>query len=353
MRFAFPITKFRKLDDGRLEIEGLASDETIDSQGDIVDFDGLKRAAVHWRGNIREAHDPQKPVGRALEISFNDQERKMFVRSFVSAGAPETQAKVLDGTLRAYSVGGSNPTRVTYEKIGDLRVRRVHDWNMSELSLVDAPANPNANFELIKADGTATAALADDVLEAAAQKVANRFADAVLDALEKGKGGQAPPKGKGGQRPPARAAGDAETVEETKDGAGVTADFAETGFDAEAQRGGTGTGTDTMTGAKSPDVLTSSPDGKQSLAPKLPASGVEPAGAAPGTSQANVSPAVGADARTIVASAAAPTTAGQNADGPFFATADGFEFGGKLAIDVTPINRLAGAQGLGQSLLII
>lgn len=275
--FGFPITSFRKLEDGRLEVEGLASDETIDSQGDIVDYDGLKRAAQSWRGNIREAHDPKKPVGRALDVTFDDTKRAMFVRSFISAGAPETQAKVMDGTLGSYSVGGGNPSKVKYEKVGTQTVRRVLEWPMSELSLVDAPANPNANFELVKADGRATELLDDELV----QVNENRLAAKLVEALEKGKGGR------GGVDPakehssvvvmPQPMSGDATTVETKKP---------------------------------------AQPAPQSAAKKKKPAETVETDDAAPGTVDPNANPAVGASAEEIVISAAAPTTEGVQSSAP-------------------------------------
>ena len=150
MRFSFPITKTEKLEDGRLLIEGVATSEALDSQGDILDYEGSKAAFAKWRGNLREAHDPKKPVGKALEVMPDDGEKSISVRAFVSAGAKDTQEKVLDGTLAMFSVGGDAPKRTKTEKVGGKLARRVLDWDMVELSLVDVGANPDAAFTLAK-----------------------------------------------------------------------------------------------------------------------------------------------------------------------------------------------------------
>jgi hypothetical protein len=180
--FRIPFTKFQKLDDGRMVIEGVATDETLDSQGDILDYEGSKKAFGDWRGNVREAHDPKKPVGKALEVAFDDAAKTIPVKVFVSKGAQDTQAKVEDGTLSCFSVGGSNPTKVKYEKVDGKQARRVLEWSMSELSLVDAGANPNATFQLVKADGVATEILAEDEV----REATNRLADTLLKALKEG-----------------------------------------------------------------------------------------------------------------------------------------------------------------------
>lgn len=151
MKFAFPISKTEKLEDGRLLIEGVATSEALDLQGDILDYDGSKRAFEKWRGNVREAHDPKKPVGKALEVIHDDDAKTISVRAFVSKGSPDTQEKILDGTLAMFSVGGGVPTKTKLEKTNGRSVRRVLEWPMTELSLVDVGANPDASVSVLKA----------------------------------------------------------------------------------------------------------------------------------------------------------------------------------------------------------
>ena len=153
MKFSFPITKTEKTEDGRLLIEGVATSEALDCQGDILDFEGSKRAFAKWRGNVREQHDPKKAVGKALEVTYDDAAKSISVSAFISAGAKDTQEKVLDGTLAMFSVGGGAPTKTKLEKVGGKSVRRVLDWPMTELSLVDVGANPDAAVSVLKAAG--------------------------------------------------------------------------------------------------------------------------------------------------------------------------------------------------------
>ena len=153
MKFAFPISKTEKLEDGRLLIEGVATSEALDLQGEILDYEGSKRAFEKWAGNIREAHDPKKPVGKAIEVIPDDGAKTISVRAFISAGAKDTQAKVEDGTLAMFSVGGGIPTKTKMEKVGSKPVRRVLEWPMTELSLVDVGANPDAAVSVAKAAG--------------------------------------------------------------------------------------------------------------------------------------------------------------------------------------------------------
>lgn len=300
MRFAIPITKFEKLADGRLKIAGLASDETLDSQGDILEYEGTKRAASFWRGNIREAHDPKKPVGKALSINFDDVTRTMEIEAFISSGAPETQAKITEGVIGSFSVGGGNPTKVEMVKRGDRMVRLVKEWEMSELSVVDAPANPNANFELVKADGTATAVLADELPQAVAE-ASNRFAKALLDEVQKMKPGK-----------PTR--GDALTVETKKPAQNARAAFQTGQFDTLAQQGGTGTGTNTMPGAASPKSNAEVKTGPQSKPRIDAADDVDDDDTALKTGP-NESPALSTTEENVLSSPA-PTTAGAQSMAP-------------------------------------
>jgi hypothetical protein len=183
LSFSFPIAKFEKLEDGRMLIQGTATDETLDSQGDILDYEGSKKAFGDWRGNVREAHDPKKMVGKALEVAFDDTAKTIGVSAFISSGALDTQAKVSEGVLTCFSVGGGAPTKVKPEKVNGRTIRRVLEWPMSELSVVDAGANPNAVFQLVKADGTATEVLAEEVV-AEVVAATNRFADKLLKAVD-------------------------------------------------------------------------------------------------------------------------------------------------------------------------
>jgi hypothetical protein len=321
MRLSFPITKFEKQADGSLLVAGLATDETLDSQGDILDYEGSKAAFGKWRGNVREAHDPKKPVGKRLGVTFDDARKAIEVEAFISAGAPDTIKKIEDGVLASFSVGGSTPTKARTEKVGDRMARRVLEWEMTELSVVDVGANPNANITLVKADGTATEALASDV-PAPLLEATNRFAAALLGELKKGKA------------PSSRA----EDVEEDDAAPGTAGPQSEPATDPPAEGvepAGAAPGTAAPNGAVAPtesipaspaaaipaaEVVTSgqtgTPAGPQSAAPTAPpAAGVEPAGAAPGTAGAQSSAPASPTASSVAEGAAPANVAAPPAGG--------------------------------------
>ena len=153
--FLAPISKSEKLPDGRLMVTGIATSEALDGEDEVMDYATAKAAFGEWRGNIREQHDHKKAVGKALEVICDDTAKTIVVKSFVSAGAPDTQAKVLDGTLAFYSIGGKSSGRQA-EKVakGDKTVdaSRVFVKTIAEVSLVDSGCNPDSALALVKFD---------------------------------------------------------------------------------------------------------------------------------------------------------------------------------------------------------
>lgn len=118
-----------------------------DLQGDIVDWDATKRAFAKWAGNVREMHRKDLAVGKALMIRPLEQDKQMLVGVHVSKGAESTWQKVLDGTLSGFSIGGyATKVRKYFDaKIGKY-VQKVLDYTLTELSLVDVPANPKCKI---------------------------------------------------------------------------------------------------------------------------------------------------------------------------------------------------------------
>ena len=156
-RLYIPIAKVDK--EGRT-VAGWATTETIDKQGEVVDYGASKSAFSEWHGNIREMHEP-KAVGKAIEVLPHDDERRVWVKAYISKGAEDTWQKVMDGTLTGFSIGGQTIDKCV-QIIKDTatnsarQITRITKYRLNELSLVDNPANPEAQFALVKADGTGT-----------------------------------------------------------------------------------------------------------------------------------------------------------------------------------------------------
>ena len=136
-----PITR---IDADKREVEGVLSDEQIDTYGTIFDYDAMKGAVERWIGNIREQHDISKAVGKRVSAVFDDAARQIILRSRVSLGAEDTWQKVLDGTLSGYSVGVGRYARPQLQTRNGQQVPVFTDFDLFEVSLVDAPSNPGA-----------------------------------------------------------------------------------------------------------------------------------------------------------------------------------------------------------------
>jgi len=151
IRLSMPMMK---VDRERRIVHGFATLDNLDKQDDIVTRAASLEAFKKFRGNIREQHDHKKAVGRIVDFredSVYDAEtgktyNGVFVSAYVSKGAEDTWQKVLDGTLTGFSIGGRIvDTEKAYDEDVNKTIRIVHSYELSELSLVDNPANQLAN----------------------------------------------------------------------------------------------------------------------------------------------------------------------------------------------------------------
>jgi Putative phage serine protease XkdF len=150
VRLSMPINK---IDVERRIVHGFATLDNLDKQGDVVPADASLRAFETFRGNIREMHD-KKAVGKMVSFRedkyYDSQTQKFYngivVSAYVSKGAQDTWEKVLDGTLTGFSIGGvvKDSEDVYDENLGKA-YQIIKEYELSELSLVDNPANQFAN----------------------------------------------------------------------------------------------------------------------------------------------------------------------------------------------------------------
>lgn len=149
IRLTMPI---HKVDAEKRQVSGWASLDNIDQHSDLVDASASREAFATFRGNIREQHDEKKAVGRLVDFKEDTLYANgkfyqgVYVTAYVSKGAQDTWEKVLDGTLSGFSIGGA-----VLESENDVDpdtgnpFRRVKKYMLTELSLVDNPANQLAN----------------------------------------------------------------------------------------------------------------------------------------------------------------------------------------------------------------
>jgi Putative phage serine protease XkdF len=159
IRLSMPLSK---VDQEKRIVSGFATLDNLDKQADIVTPEASLNAFKRFRGNIREMHQPisvGKMVSFKEEKFFDPETKKMYngiyVSAYVSKGAQDTWEKVLDGTLSGFSIGGRmNKWDDAYDEKMDSAVRIIKDYDLTELSLVDNPANQFANILSVqKADG--------------------------------------------------------------------------------------------------------------------------------------------------------------------------------------------------------
>lgn len=142
-----------KIDEARRTVSGWATLDNVDTQDDVVTAEASKRAFDRARGNLREMH---QPIAVGKIVDFKEEEyfdtetgefyRGIFVQARVSEGAESTWIKVLDGTLTGFSIGGEIIDASTeFIKEANKTIRFVKDYDLTELSLVDNPANQMAN----------------------------------------------------------------------------------------------------------------------------------------------------------------------------------------------------------------
>jgi len=171
VRVSMPIAK---VDQERRIVSGFASLDNIDRQGDIVTKEASISAFGKFAGNIREQHDAKKAVGKMVEFKedtyFDESTSKMYsgvyVSAYISKGAQDTWEKVLDGTLTGFSIAGDIDEEDTMYD-GDLEksIRVIKEFTLSELSLVDVPANQFANVLSIQKSGELSGMLAKALIE--------------------------------------------------------------------------------------------------------------------------------------------------------------------------------------------
>lgn len=146
-----------KVDKEHRTVSGFATLNNLDKQDEIVTTEASVKAFSQFRGNIREQHTRTaagRMVSYGVEKFFdkiaNEVYDGIFVKAYISKGAQDTWEKVMDGTLSGFSIGGIIKDYDETETDDGRRIRIVKDYELTELSLVDNPANPLANVVAIE-----------------------------------------------------------------------------------------------------------------------------------------------------------------------------------------------------------
>lgn len=156
------IAKMEAQDDGTVKVWGYASSETVDSDGETITAQAMKAAIPDYMkfGAVREMHG-KSAAGTAIEIKVEDDGRTFFGAHIVD---PTAVLKVKSGVYKGFSIGGSVTQR------DELNKSIISGIKLSEISLVDRPANPEAVFTMIKMDDADKAEKGDDETEKTDEK---------------------------------------------------------------------------------------------------------------------------------------------------------------------------------------
>jgi hypothetical protein len=148
-----------KVDEAARTVTGVIADETLDLSGEIFDYATSKAHFEAWSGGIHKA-TAGKSVGnvRAMhgnvvagklnELTANDAEKSITVTAHIVDDSEWN--KIQAGCYTGFSIGGK------YEKKWadpDDATKKRYTAIPSEVSIVDLPCNPGAQFTVIKADG--------------------------------------------------------------------------------------------------------------------------------------------------------------------------------------------------------
>ena len=138
------IAKMEAQDDGTVKVWGYASSEAVDSDGEVIAAEAMKAAIPDYMkfGAVREMHG-SNAAGTAIEINVEDDGRTFFGAHIVD---PVAVTKVKTGVYKGFSIGGSVTSR------DELNKSQITGLKLTEISLVDRPANPDAVFTCFKAD---------------------------------------------------------------------------------------------------------------------------------------------------------------------------------------------------------
>ena len=136
-------------EDGGVNIRGLASTNSIDRVGDVINHDAWTKSGGldNFKNNpiILFNHNYDKPIGKATAMDVTEKGLELGARISKSAG--EIKDLIKDGVLGAFSVGFRVKDADYNEETDGFEIK---DAELFEVSVVSVPANQAATFSLAK-----------------------------------------------------------------------------------------------------------------------------------------------------------------------------------------------------------
>jgi hypothetical protein len=176
MRLYGAIQKIEPLDDGTVRVHGIATSEAVDDQGEIVRADAIRAAIPDYMRfpALREMHQ-LSAAGTTLEIEIDNDGVTRIVGHVVD---PVAVSKVRNQVYRGFSIGG----RVTQRD--PVNSKTITGLTLSEISLVDRPANPEAVFDCWKASQSGDTTMPDGALATLADTDAGKALAALAATVQ-------------------------------------------------------------------------------------------------------------------------------------------------------------------------
>lgn len=152
--------RLTKVNEADRTVEGIIASEAVDKSGEVFDYDRSKPNFMKWSesiakatdgkslGNVRVMHGKQV-AGITKALNFDDAEKMITVKTEIVDD--NEWNKVKKGCYTGFSIGGR------YVDKWDDPVRKGvkrYEADPTEFSLVDLPCNPQAQFTVVKADGS-------------------------------------------------------------------------------------------------------------------------------------------------------------------------------------------------------
>jgi len=131
---------FQKFDEEQRMVYGYASTETQDNQGEVTKLDTIAKALDDYMkfANIREMHKPNAVgVCKSAEVTAEG----LYIGAKVVDDA--AWEKVKEGVYKGFSIGGKG------KREGNV----LTELRLTEISLVDRPANPDCIIDIWKMEG--------------------------------------------------------------------------------------------------------------------------------------------------------------------------------------------------------
>ncbi len=190
--------RITKVDEATGKVYGRAVQEVPDRSGEIFDYETSKPNFLKWStdmakatdgkslGNVRAMHG-KVAAGKLSELTFLDAEKAIDICAEI---VDKTEReKCVKGVYTGFSVGGRYAKKWTDEANKAL-TRYTAD--PVEISLVDLPCIPTAQFTVVKADGSEElrkfeTTTASDSLEKWADGLSDADAEALLEKIKRRK----------------------------------------------------------------------------------------------------------------------------------------------------------------------